>query len=40
MREDAIAKVIRGLTTFDEVLRNTPKTFTTRKLSQVMTMTK
>ena len=39
MREDAIAKVIRGYTTFEEVLRTTPKTFDSRPLSQIMTLT-
>ena len=39
MREDAIAKVMRGYTTLDEVLRMTPKTFEPRPLNQIMTLT-
>ncbi|MCL4694562.1 MAG: GspE/PulE family protein, partial [Candidatus Hydrogenedentes bacterium] len=39
MREDAIAKTVRGLTTFDEVLRHTPRTFEMRRLRQILTMT-
>lgn len=39
MREDAIAKVIRGYTTFEEVLRTTPRTFKPRPLNQIMTLT-
>lgn len=38
MREDAIAKVVRGITTFDEVLKHTPRTFTVRPLRQIMTL--
>lgn len=39
MREDGIAKVIRGMTTFDEVLVQTPRTFERRPLRQVLSMT-
>ncbi len=39
MREDGIAKVIRGRTTFDEVLRHTPNTFDIRPLHQILAMT-
>ncbi|MCC6488012.1 MAG: Flp pilus assembly complex ATPase component TadA [Candidatus Hydrogenedentes bacterium] len=39
MREDAIAKTVRGFTTFDEVLRHTPRTFETRSLKQILAMT-
>jgi type IV pilus assembly protein PilB len=39
MREDGIAKVIRGLTTFDEVLSQTPAMYETRPLRQIMSMT-
>jgi type II secretory ATPase GspE/PulE/Tfp pilus assembly ATPase PilB-like protein len=39
MREDAIAKSIRGLTTFSEVLRHTPFTFTLHTLPQILAMT-
>ncbi|MBI2422463.1 MAG: Flp pilus assembly complex ATPase component TadA [Candidatus Hydrogenedentes bacterium] len=38
MREDGIAKVIRGITTFDEVLKHTPRTFGIRPLRQVITL--
>ncbi|MFP4501790.1 MAG: GspE/PulE family protein [Candidatus Hydrogenedentota bacterium] len=38
MREDAIAKVIRGVTTFEEVLKHTPRTFLVRPLRQIMTL--
>lgn len=40
MREDAIAKVIQGITTFDEVFKQTPRTFGTRPLQQVINMCK
>ncbi len=40
MREDGIAKVIRGMTTFDEVLKKTPATFQTRTLSHIISLTK
>ncbi|MEK7794340.1 MAG: ATPase, T2SS/T4P/T4SS family, partial [Candidatus Hydrogenedentota bacterium] len=39
MREDAIAKAVRGKTTFSEALRHTPNTFGTRDLNQILTMT-
>jgi type IV pilus assembly protein PilB len=39
MREDGIAKVVRGETTFDEVLRHTPRTVTMHPLRQILTMT-
>ncbi|MBM3288778.1 MAG: type II/IV secretion system protein, partial [Candidatus Hydrogenedentes bacterium] len=39
MREDGIAKVIRGFTTFEEVLSQTPRTFETRPLRQILNMT-
>ncbi|MCC6697379.1 MAG: Flp pilus assembly complex ATPase component TadA [Candidatus Hydrogenedentes bacterium] len=39
MREDAIAKTVRGFTTFEEVLRHTPRTFDTRSLKQILAMT-
>ncbi len=38
MREDAVAKVIRGVTTFDEVLKHTPRTFSMRSLRQIMSL--
>ncbi len=40
MCEDGIAKVIRGLTTFEEVARRAPRTFTIRPLRQILAMTK
>jgi len=39
MREDGISKVIRGLTTFEEVLRYTPRTFSMRPLPRILAMT-
>jgi type IV pilus assembly protein PilB len=39
MREDGIAKVIRGWTTFEEVLRHTPRTFNMRPLPRILAMT-
>ncbi|MBN2310164.1 MAG: Flp pilus assembly complex ATPase component TadA [Candidatus Hydrogenedentes bacterium] len=39
MREDGIAKVVRGFTTFEEVLRQTPRTFEMRPLRQVLAAT-
>ncbi len=39
MREDAVAKVVRGFTTFDEVLKHTPKTVQMRGLRQILNMT-
>jgi hypothetical protein len=38
MREDAISKVVRGITTFDEVLSHTPRTFSIRPLRQILTL--
>jgi type IV pilus assembly protein PilB len=38
MREDAVAKVVRGVTTFEEVLKHTPRTFGIRPLRQIMTL--
>jgi type IV pilus assembly protein PilB len=38
MREDACAKVVRGQTTFDEVLRHTPRTFNVRSLRQILSL--
>lgn len=38
MREDGIGKVVRGVTTFDEVLKHTPRTFNTRPLRQIMSL--
>lgn len=40
MREDGIAKVIRGHTTFEEVLRHTPRTMEQRPLGELLSMTK
>jgi len=40
MREDGIAKVIRGLTTFDEVLKCTPRPPIMRPVRQIIAMTK
>ena len=39
MREDAIAKVVRGATVFEEVLRQTPSSFSLRPLRQILSMT-
>jgi len=38
MREDAVAKVIKGVTTFEEVLKHTPRTFGMRPLRQILSM--
>ncbi len=38
MREDAVAKTVRGITTFDEVLKHTPRTFAMRSMRQILTM--
>ncbi|MBX3179415.1 MAG: Flp pilus assembly complex ATPase component TadA [Candidatus Hydrogenedentes bacterium] len=38
MREDACAKVVRGHTTFEEVLRHTPRTFSVRPLRNILAM--
>jgi len=39
MREDGLAKVVRGQTTFEEVFTQTPNTFDTRPLRQILLMT-
>ena len=39
MREDGIAKVIRGYTTFEEVLKQTPSSYRNRPLRQILSMT-
>ena len=39
MREDAIAKAVRGTTTFEEALKHTPATFGVRPLRQILAMT-
>ena len=36
MREDAIGKVLKGITTFEEVLNHTPRTFSVRPLRQII----
>ncbi len=38
MREDAVAKVIKGATTYDEVLKHTPRTYEMRPLEQVLSL--
>ena len=38
MREDACVKTVRGLTTFDEVQRHTPRTFSTRPLRKILAL--
>lgn len=38
MREDGCAKVVRGHTTLDEVLRHTPRTFNVRSLRQILAL--
>ena len=38
MREDAVAKVIHGITTFEEVLKHTPRTFSMRSLQQILNL--
>ncbi len=38
MREDAIAKVVQGHTTFEEVLKHTPRTFSLRPLQQIISL--
>jgi type IV pilus assembly protein PilB len=40
MREDGVGKVIRGKTTFEEVLKQTPHTFEMRPLHQILAMTR
>jgi len=39
MREDGMAKVVRGMTTFSEVLRSTPRTWFMRPIQQILAMT-
>lgn len=39
MREDAVGKVIKGVTTYEEVLKHTPRTFKMRPLRQILSMT-
>ena len=38
MREDGVAKVVKGITTFEEVLEHTPRTFGMRPIRQVLTL--
>ena len=38
MREDAVAKVVKGATTFEEVLKHTPRTFTMRPMRQILSL--
>ena len=38
MREDGVAKVVKGITTFEEILEHTPRTFSMRPLRQVLTL--
>ncbi len=38
MREDAVAKVIHGHTTFEEALKHTPRTFFMRSIKQIINM--
>lgn len=38
MREDAVAKVVKGVTTFEEVLQHTPRTFTMRPVRQIVSL--
>ncbi len=38
VREDAIGKVLKGVTTFGEVLKHTPRTFSMRSLSQIVSL--
>ena len=39
MCEDAIGKVLRGTTTFEEVLKHTPRTMVVRPVRQILTLT-
>lgn len=39
IREDAITKVVRGKSTFEEVLKHTPKSFEPRTLPELMALT-
>jgi type II secretory ATPase GspE/PulE/Tfp pilus assembly ATPase PilB-like protein len=36
IREDGIGKVFKGITTFDEVINHTPRTFSVRPLRQII----
>lgn len=38
MREDAVSKVVKGITTYEEVLKQTPRTFQMRTLKQILTL--
>ncbi len=38
MREDAISKVVKGITTYEEVIKQTPRTFQIRSLRQILTL--
>ncbi len=38
MREDAVAKVIQGQTTYEEALKHTPRTFSMRSIKQIINM--
>jgi len=38
MREDAVSKVVKGITTYEEVLKQTPRTFQMRSLKQILTL--
>jgi type IV pilus assembly protein PilB len=39
MREDALSKVFNGVTSFEEVLKHTPRTFELRPISQIVALT-
>jgi type IV pilus assembly protein PilB len=39
MCEDGIGKAVRGFTTFEEVIRRAPRTFRTRPVRQILTLT-
>ncbi len=38
MREDAVSKTVKGVTTFEEVLKHTPRTFGMRPLGQILSL--
>lgn len=38
MREDAVSKVVKGVTTYEEVIKQTPRTFKMRSLRQILTL--
>ena len=40
MCEDGIAKAVRGITTFEDILRRAPRMYSTRPLRQILAMTK